>query len=399
MTVRIGVDTGGTFTDVVLYDEASGAVHTAKTPSTPPDFDRGVLVALDEGLDRAGLGPAEVTFLSHGTTVGTNAVLEGDLPPLGLVTNEGLRDVLEIGDQTRPALYDLQADKPPHLIPRRHRKGVAGRIDFAGEEVEPLDEAAAREAVRELADAGVEAIVVSMLFSYLNDAHERRVGELVEAEAPDLPYALSSTVDPEPREYGRTVTTVLNEAVKSRTAAYFERLRDGIADRSQRICEHSEQVMENMSKANELAVRHEEIVAHTNSLLHNLPGMAYRAKNEDGWPCVFATEGAEELLGYSTEEFVSGSIDIAEDVLHPDDVGPVMEATAEAIEAGDDYDIMYRMVTADGEEIQVREWGRGIFDESGTLVAIEGYIWDPDTTGTREVEPSADTTAEKLEKL
>ena len=231
MTVRIGVDTGGTFTDVVLYDESTGEVHTLKTPSTPPDFDRGVLAGVDEALEATGVDPGDVGFLSHGTTVGTNAVLEGDLPPLGLVTNEGLRDVLEIGDQTRPELYDLQCDKPPHLVPRRHRKEVPGRLDYAGAEVEPLDEDAVREAVRELADAEVESVVVSMLFAHLDDVHERRVVELVAEEAPDLDAARSSAVYPEPREYDRTVTTVLNEAVKGRTADYFDRLRAGVGDR------------------------------------------------------------------------------------------------------------------------------------------------------------------------
>ncbi len=231
MTVRLGVDTGGTFTDAVCYDESTGTITTAKTPSTPPDFDRGVLAAIDEVLERAGAGAGEVAFLSHGTTVGTNAVLEGDLPSLGLITNEGLRDVLEIGDQTRPELYDLQVDKPPHLVPRRHRYGVPGRLDYAGEEVEPLDEAAVRDAARELADAGVEAVVVSMLFSHLEDGHERRAVELVEAEAPGLPHSRSSAVYPEPREYDRTVTTVLNQAVRARTADYFDRLRAGVADR------------------------------------------------------------------------------------------------------------------------------------------------------------------------
>lgn len=231
MTVRIGIDTGGTFTDVVLYDEATGTVHTAKTPSTPAAFDRGVLAGLDGILDRTGVAPADVSFLSHGTTVGTNAVLEDDLPSLGLITNEGLRDVIEIGDQTRPDLYDLQAEKPPHLIPRRHRKAVPGRLDYAGREIDPLDESAVRDAARELADADVEAVVVSMLFSPLNDAHERQVVQLVEGEASDLPCTRSSAVDPELREYDRTVTTVLNEAVKTRTADYFDRLETGVADR------------------------------------------------------------------------------------------------------------------------------------------------------------------------
>ncbi|MFB6359796.1 MAG: hydantoinase/oxoprolinase N-terminal domain-containing protein, partial [Halobacteriales archaeon] len=217
MTVRIGVDTGGTFTDVVLYASEERAVTTAKTASTPPDFERGVLTGIDTVLERTGTDPAEVAFLSHGTTVGTNAVLEGDLPRLGLLTNQGLRDVLEIGDQTRPALYDLQVEKPSPPVPRRRRYGVPGRIDSAGEVVEPLDEDAVRAAVRELSEQDVTSIVVSMLFSHLNESHERRVGELIEAEAPELDYALSSAVYPESREYERTVTTVLNEAVKART--------------------------------------------------------------------------------------------------------------------------------------------------------------------------------------
>lgn len=231
MSVRIGVDTGGTFTDVVLYAPEARAVTTAKTPSTPPEFERGVLTGIDTVLDRTGTDPGAVAFLSHGTTVGTNAVLEGDLPRLGLLTNEGLRDVLEIGDQTRPALYDLQVEKPQPPVPRRRRYGVPGRIDSDGGIVDPLDEDAVRAAVRQLSEQEVTSIVVSMLFSHLNDSHERRVGELIEAEAPELDYALSSAVYPESREYERTVTTVLNEAVKARTADYFARLRDGVAER------------------------------------------------------------------------------------------------------------------------------------------------------------------------
>jgi len=228
MTVRIGVDTGGTFTDVVLYDTTSGEVSVTKTPSTPPNFDAGVLAGIDKILEETETAPAEVSFLSHGTTVGTNAVLEGEMPALGLLTNEGLRDVLEIGDQTRPELYDLQADKPPALIPRRHRLEVPGRLDARGEVVDPLDEASAREAISTLSAAGVDSIVVSLLFSYLDDGHERRIGELIEAVDPDLSYALSSAVYPERREYDRTVTTVLNEAVKITIEEYLARLDDGV---------------------------------------------------------------------------------------------------------------------------------------------------------------------------
>ncbi|MFB6281230.1 MAG: hydantoinase/oxoprolinase family protein [Haloferacaceae archaeon] len=230
MSVRVGIDTGGTFTDVVCYDPDAGTITVRKTPSTPPAFEEGVLTGLDGALDAAGADPGSVAFLSHGTTVGTNAVLEGDVPDLGLVTNAGLEDVLAIGDQTRPDLYDLQTEKPPALIPRRRRLGVAGRLDHAGEEVEPLDEAGAREAARRLADAGVESVVVATLFAHLNDDHERRIGAAIEAET-DLDYALSSAVYPEPREYDRTVTTVLNEAVKVTIRDYLDRLTDGIDGR------------------------------------------------------------------------------------------------------------------------------------------------------------------------
>ncbi len=230
MTVRIGVDTGGTFTDVVLYDAEANEVYTTKTPSTPPNFDDGVLNGIDKIFSETGTDPERVSYLTHGTTVGTNAVLENEIPDLGLITNEGLRDVLEIGDQTRPELYNLQTDKPPALVDRQHRLGVPGRIDAAGDEVDELDETAVRDAVRELAAADVDSIVVSMLFSYLNDSHEQRVGEIIEAET-ELDYALSSAVYPETREYDRSVTTVLNEAVKMTIQDYLGRLDSGITNR------------------------------------------------------------------------------------------------------------------------------------------------------------------------
>lgn len=229
MTVRIGVDTGGTFTDVVLYDPDSGEVSITKTPSTPPEFDRGVLTGIDKILDRTAANEADVEFLGHGTTVGTNAVLEGEISNIGLVTNEGLRDVLEIGDQTRPKLYNLQTEKPPTLIPRYLRREVPGRLDSMGEEVDPLDEETIREVASELAEEGVQSVVVSMLFSYLNPEHERRVGEILAEEG--LDYSLSSDVHPEIREYDRTITTVLNEAIKTIVQDYFSRLEEGIAER------------------------------------------------------------------------------------------------------------------------------------------------------------------------
>lgn len=230
MSIRIGVDTGGTFTDVVLYDEETRELQITKTPSTPPNFDEGVLTGIRKILDETGTDPDRVEFLSHGTTVGTNAVLEGELPPLGLITNEGLGDVLEIGTQTRPELYNLQVDKPPALIPRKLRKGVPGRIGAEGDVVDELDEAAVAEAVEDLVEADVDAIVVSQLFSFVNDAHERAVGDVIEDVLPEMDYSLSSEVHPEIREYDRTITAVLNEAIKSKVRDYFARLDEGIAD-------------------------------------------------------------------------------------------------------------------------------------------------------------------------
>lgn len=230
MSYRIGVDTGGTFTDVVLYDEETGEVQITKTPSTPPEFDRGVLNGIDKITERAGLAGRDISFLSHGTTVGTNAVLENEIPDLGLITNEGLRDVLEIGDQTRPELYNLQTDKPPHLIPRYLRKEVPGRVDSQRDVIDELDEDAVEEVVSQLVEEDIDSIVVSMLFSYLNPQQEQQVDELIEEQAPEMDYALSSNVHPDIREYERTITTVLNEAIKTTVLEYFDRLDDGIEE-------------------------------------------------------------------------------------------------------------------------------------------------------------------------
>jgi N-methylhydantoinase A len=231
VSYRVGVDTGGTFTDVVIYDEESGEVRTTKTPSTPPRFDRGVLEGIDKITDQLDVPGGEISFLSHGTTVGTNAVLENEIPDVGLITNRGLRDVLEIGDQTRPELYNLQTDKPPHLVPRYLRKEVPGRVDSQGNVVDPLDEDAAADVIAELVEEDIDSIVVSLLFSYLNPDHEERIGRLVEAADADIDYALSSEVHPEIREYERTITTVLNEAIKGTVQDYFARLDDGIDER------------------------------------------------------------------------------------------------------------------------------------------------------------------------
>jgi len=230
VSISVGVDIGGTFTDIVLYDENTDRVYTTKTPSTPDEFERGVINGIEKILDETGERADDITFLSHGTTVGTNAVLEGELPKIGLITNEGLRDVIEIGDQTRPELYNLFTDKPPAVIPRYLRKEVPGRLDQAGTEIEPLDKDAARDTIAELVDEDVESIVVSLLYSYLNDSHEQQIGSLIEEQIDDTPYSLSSDVHPEIREYERTITTVLNEAVKVKIRDYIESLASDLRE-------------------------------------------------------------------------------------------------------------------------------------------------------------------------
>ncbi len=234
--LRVGVDTGGTFTDVVLMDEGDGSVLVAKVPSTPDDPSRAFLSGVRKALALAGREAGEVTFVAHGTTVATNALLERRGARTALVTTAGFRDVLEIRRMNRPPelLYDLRAALPPPLVPRRLRFEVPERMSYRGEVLVPLDEAAVEALAPSL--AGVESIAVSLLFSYANAAHERRVGEILEQRLPGVPVSLSSDVLPEFREYERTATTTISAYVRPLVAEYFvrsaERLRSlGVASR------------------------------------------------------------------------------------------------------------------------------------------------------------------------
>src|SRR5829696_1158189 len=165
---RIGVDSGGTFTDVCLFDEQDGRVEVWKVPSTPDDPSRGIAGGVEEALRRvapgaAGPPAASVSYFGHGTTVATNALIQHRGVRTGLVTTDGFRDLLEIGRQKRPDLYDIQADKPSVLVPRDLRLEVPERVDHGGEIVTPLDEGRMRAAARTLAAAGVRAIAVCFL--------------------------------------------------------------------------------------------------------------------------------------------------------------------------------------------------------------------------------------------
>ncbi|MDQ3668787.1 MAG: hydantoinase/oxoprolinase family protein [Actinomycetota bacterium] len=219
---RLGVDVGGTFTDLVAL--VDGDVRTAKVPSTPHDQALGVL----EAFGSADVDELEVAAFSHGTTVATNALLERRGARTALVTTEGFRDVLEIGRQNRPSLYDLTKDRPPPLVPRELRFTVRERMGPAGVLI-PLDEPSVRAAASELRAAKVEAVAVCLLFAFLHPGHERRVGEILTAALPGLQVSLSSEVLPEFREYERFSTTAADAYLTPSLSAYLRKLSERAA--------------------------------------------------------------------------------------------------------------------------------------------------------------------------
>ena len=220
--LRIGIDTGGTFTDVVALDTASGEVVTTKTPSTPGNPADGFMDAVHKVLDLLGAQGSEVESVSHGTTVATNQLLEGKVGDLGLVTTEGYEFILEIARQSVPDGYGNSYFwvKPPRIVPADRVRTVGGRLDFRGDEVRPFDEAGAVEVARWFRDQGIDTIGVCFLHSYADPVHEHRMREVLRREHPDAVVSLSSDVLREYREYERAVTTLVDAAVKPRMASY-----------------------------------------------------------------------------------------------------------------------------------------------------------------------------------
>jgi N-methylhydantoinase A len=225
MAWRIGVDIGGTFTDVALVDEETGHIGIAKVPTTPRDFAEAVIDGLGQGLRRHRIHPATVTLLAHGTTIVTNALLERRGAKAGFVTTRGFRDVLELRRSSRADLYDLFQDAPAVLVPRRWRFEVGERIDAQGEVVTPLDERSVDAVIAAIRDAGLETVAVSLLFSFLNDAHERRLGERLRRGLPGVGVYLSSEILPEIREFERASTTAVCACVGPLLAGYLDRLQ------------------------------------------------------------------------------------------------------------------------------------------------------------------------------
>ena len=229
--IRIGIDTGGTFTDVVVFDATSGRLSTTKTPSTPADPAEGFLNGVAKGLELVDAGGEDVAAVSHGTTVATNALLEDDIERMGLITTEGYRYILEIARQSVPDGYGNSYFwvKPDRIVPVDRVREVGGRLDVTGAQVRPFDEDGAVAVARWFREQGIDTIGVCLLHAYANDAHERRMREVLAAEHPDAVVSLSSEVLREYREYERTITTLVDASVKPRVARYIH----GIATRLQ----------------------------------------------------------------------------------------------------------------------------------------------------------------------
>ena len=231
---RVGADVGGTFTDVVITG-ADGTVTFAKVPSTPPDYDRAVVSAVQA------LGGAEEVV--HGTTVATNAVLERRGARTAVVTTDGFRDVLELRRMRMPQLYDYFWTKPATLVERHLRFEVAERMLADGTEERPLDEPGARAVAARLREAGVESVAVCLLHAHLYPAHEQRLGQILCEELPGIPVSLSSDILREQQEYERTATTVVNAYVRPLMARYLDDLREGLGDAELTIMQSSGGVM------------------------------------------------------------------------------------------------------------------------------------------------------------
>ena len=227
---RIGFDVGGTFTDFTLADPARARLRHVKVPSTPDDPARAIRAGLTRLLAEHEAEPGDVVFLGHGTTVATNMIIERRGARSGLITTRGFRDVLEIGRQTRPHLYDYGQRKPPPLVPRRRRLELDERVAADGEILRPLDEAEAMAAIECLLEQGIEALAIVLLHSYRRPEHEARIAALAKTRAPDLYVSFSAEVTPEFREFERTSTTVLNAYIGPRMSRYLARFAEAMGE-------------------------------------------------------------------------------------------------------------------------------------------------------------------------
>ena len=225
----IGVDVGGTFTDFSVFDQETGELFNYKDSSTPADPSKAIVKGVQDVLEIKKAKPETVSYLAHGTTVGTNALIEKKGCRLGLITTKGFKDLMEIGTQRRPSLYNLQAQKPYPLVPSGLNCTVTERIRYDGSIETPLDEEETREVVRYLKAQGVAAIAVCTLFSFINPVHEERIEEIIHEEFPEAYVTISSKLAPEFREFSRMSTTVMNSYLGPVMKKYVNNFRESIA--------------------------------------------------------------------------------------------------------------------------------------------------------------------------
>ena len=224
-SLRVAVDTGGTFTDVFVLDDETGISRVGKVPSTPDDPGRAVLQAAES----VGVDLSDVVLFSHGTTVATNALITRKFPPAAMVTTKGFRDVIEIRDGTKDDLWDAYKDVAGPYIRRRDRYDVTERVDFEGNELEPLDEAEARVVAGKLRKKGIKTVAVCFANSYANGAHEARMKEILAEELPGVRISTSSEILPEIFEHDRFSTTVANAVLAPLVGDYVQELSDNLA--------------------------------------------------------------------------------------------------------------------------------------------------------------------------
>jgi N-methylhydantoinase A len=226
--IRIGIDTGGTFTDVVAFDEDSGELVTTKTPSTPGNPADGFIAGIEKILGIVDADGSDITAVSHGTTVATNKLLEGKVEALGFITTEGYEFMLEIARQSVPDGYGNSYFwvKPDRIVPADRVRTVGGRLDFTGAEIRPFDEEQAVAAARWFREQGISTIGVCLLHAYANDEHEQRLRDILRREHPDAVVSISSEVLREYREYERSMTTLVDAAVKPNVSRYVTNISD-----------------------------------------------------------------------------------------------------------------------------------------------------------------------------
>ncbi|WP_339234497.1 hydantoinase/oxoprolinase family protein [Oceanobacillus sp. FSL W7-1281] len=228
MGYRIGIDVGGTFTDVCIFDEQSGKILIYKLSSTNKDPSTAIIDGINTIMEENNLLKSDINYLVHGTTVGTNAAIQRTGAKTGLLTTSGFRDIVEIARQTRPSLYDLTEDKPEQLIKRRLRKEVDERILHDGSIYKKIDVEEAKKPVTELIEEGIESIAVCFLHSYINPEHEKVIKNIINETYPNVFVSISSEVLPEYREYERLSTTILNSYIGPVVSDYINRFENNL---------------------------------------------------------------------------------------------------------------------------------------------------------------------------